>query len=201
MLKGKGLWSKGGLQWLKQHTKPLDKISDINELWRGRLHVELEMFLSVSKAIKKLEKKLDSLAASDARIQKPQTIVGVGPRLSETVVAFLDNPKRFRSIKQVGSYAGLAPRQYQSGQTERQGRTSGQGNKTLRNLLVEVSWMSLRVNPWARATYRRLLRGSSSRSKIAITAMARQLLVKCWIMLRDMQDIHDSTAREAVCSK
>jgi hypothetical protein len=46
-----------------------------------------------------------------------------------------------------------------------------------------------------------LLRGSSSRSKIAITALARQLLVKCWIMLRDMQDIHDTTAREAVYSK
>ena len=122
-------------------------------------------------------------------------------KVSETVVAFLDDPRRFRNIKQVGSYAGLAPRQYQSGQTERQGRTSGQGNKMLRNLLVEVCWMSLRVNPWARATYRRLLRGSSSRSKIAITALARQLLVKCWIMLRDMQDIHDSTVREAVCSK
>ena len=201
MLKGKGAWSKEGLQWLEQHTKPLDKISDINELWRGRLHVELGMFLSVSKAIKKLEKKLDSLAASDARIQKLQTIGGVGPRLSETIVTFLDAPRRFKNIKQVGSYAGLAPRQYQSGQIERQGRTSGQGNKILRNLLIEICWMSLRVNPWTRATYRRLLRGSSSRRKIAITALARQLLVKCWIMLRDMQDIHDSAVKEAVCSK
>ena len=201
MLKGKGLWSKGGLQWLKQHTKPLDKITNVNELWRGRLNIELQVLSSISKAIRKVEERLDKIGVSDARIQKLQTIGGVGPRLSETVVAFLDDPRRFRNIKHVGSYAGLAPRQYQSGQIEHQGKTSGQGNKLLRNLLVEICWMSLRVNPWARATYRRLLRGSSSRSKIAITALARQLLVKCWIMLRDMQDIHDSTAREAVCSK
>ena len=135
------------------------------------------MFLSVSEAIKKVEKKLDMLAASDACIQKLQTIGGVGPRLSETVVAFLDDPRRFKNIKQVGSYAGLAPKQYQSGQMERQGRISGQGNKLLRSLLVEICWMSLRVNPWARATYKRLLRDSPSRKKIAITALARHTFV------------------------
>ncbi|MHC4214716.1 MAG: transposase, partial [Planctomycetota bacterium] len=61
----------------------------------------------------------------------------------------MDDPKRFQNSKQVGSYAGLTPRQYQSGQTERQGKISGQGNKLLRNLLVEICWMSLRCNPWA----------------------------------------------------
>jgi len=201
LLKGKGLWSSGGIEWLKRHAKPLSGISDAKELWRGQLYVELEMFSSVSEAIKKVEKKLDKIGASDARIRKLQTTAGVGPRLSETIVAFLDDPRRFKNIKHVGSYAGLAPRQYQSGQMERQGRTSGQGNKLLRNLLVEICWMSLRVNPWARETYKRLLRGTPTRKKIAITALARQLLVKCWIMLRDMQDIHESTIKEVVYSK
>ena len=112
----------------------------------------------------------------------------MGPRLAETVAAFLDDPNRFRNCKHVGSYVGLTPKQYQSGQMERQGRISGQGNKLLRNLLVEASWVSLRYNPWARATYNRLLRGSPSRKKIAITALARKLVVKCWAMLRDEKD-------------
>ncbi|MGB2863603.1 MAG: hypothetical protein WBC05_09795 [Sedimentisphaerales bacterium] len=66
-----------------------------------------------------------------------------------------------------------------------------QGNKLLRNLLVEACWMSLRYNPWARDTYNRLLRGSPSRKKIAITALARKLVVRCWVMLRDEQDWKD----------
>jgi len=182
---GKNTWSKEGLRWLRTHAKPLDKIADIDQLWRGQLHVELEMFEAITESLKKVEDKLDKLGACDERIKRLQTIGGVGPRLAETVVAFLDDPKRFKNSKQVGSYAGLTPRQYQSGQTERQGRISGQGNKILRNLLIEICWISLRCNPWARDTYNRLLRGSPSRKKIAITALARKLIVRCWAMLRD----------------
>jgi len=186
--KGKKAWSKAGLRWLKTHAKPLEEIEDINQLWRGQLHVELETFEAISKSLKKVEDKLNELGACDARIQRLQRIPGVGPRLAETVVAFLDDPKRFENSKQVGCYVGLTPRQYQSGQTEHQGRISGQGNKLLRNLLVENCWASLRYNPWARDTYKRLLRGSRSRKKIAITALARKLVVKCWVMLRYEQD-------------
>jgi transposase len=113
-------------------------------------------------------------------------------------VRLLDDPKRFQNSKHVGSYAGLTPRQYQSGQMERQGRISGQGNRLLRSLLVEACWTSLRYNPWARDTYKRLLRGSPSRKTIAITALARKLLVKCWAMLREEEnwkyDIREDTA-------
>jgi transposase len=185
---GKGAWSKGGLQWLKGHAKPLEEIADANQLWRGQLHVELEVFAAVTESLKKVENKLDELGSCDERIKRLQTIDGVGPRLAETVVAFLDNPKRFKNSKQVGSYAGLVPRQYQSGQMDRQGKTGGRGNKLLRNLLVEICWRSLRCNPWSRDTYNRLLRGSPSRRKIAIVALARKLVVRCWVMLRNEQD-------------
>jgi transposase len=186
--KGKKAWSKGGLLWLRAHAKPLKEIEDINQLWRGQLHVELETFEAISNSLKKVEDKLNEIGACDERIQRLQTIPGVGPRLAETVVAFLDDPNRFKNSKQVGCYVGLTPRQYQSGQTEHQGRISGQGNKVLRNLLVEICWISLRYNPWARDTYNRLLRGSRSRKKIAITALARKLVVKCWVMLRYEQN-------------
>jgi transposase len=196
--RGTSAWTKEGLGWLKKHASALDDISDVEQLWRGRLQVELETFEAVSKSLKKVEDKLNKLGSVDARIRRLQTIPGVGPRLAETVVAFLDDPNRFRNCKQVGSYVGLTPRQYQSGQMERQGRISGQGNKLLRNLLVEASWVSLRYNPWARETYNRLLRGSPSRKKIAITALARKLVVKCWAMLRDEKDwkydIHEDAA-------
>ena len=186
--RGKKAWSKAGLRWLRTHVKPLEEITDIEQLWRGQLHVELETFEAVTESLRKVEDKLNKLGACDARIQRLQTIPGVGPRLAETVVAFLDDPKRFENSKQVGCYVGLTPRQYQSGQTEHQGKISGQGNKLLRNLLVEICWVSLRYNPWARDTYKRLLRGSPARKKIAITALARKLVVRCWVMLRYEQD-------------
>jgi len=190
--RGRAAWSKEGLEWLKSQAKAFGRISDVEQLWRGQLHTELGILETVTKSIKKVERKLNKLGSTDKRIKRLQTIKGVGPRLAETVVAFIDDPKRFKNAKQVGSYAGLVPRQYQSGQSERQGKTGGRGNKLLRNLLIEICWVSLGSNKWARDTYKKLLRGSSSRKKIAITALARKLVVRCWAMLRDEQDWNDN---------
>ena len=177
-------WSKKQLEGLREISVPLAQVK-LDSLWRGQLWLELEALSAVTAYLCEVEMKLNRLAEQDKRIILLQSAAGVGPRLAEAVVAFIDDPHRFKSGKQVGSYAGLTPRQYQSGSMNHQGRISGQGNKYLRSLLVEVSWMSLRWNPWAKQTYERICRGSASRKKIAITAVARKLLVRCWAMLRD----------------
>jgi len=171
-------WSMASIKRLSAMSFPLDKC-DMDNLWRGQLRVELQMLEETESCIAQVDKKLDVLGMQDKDIQLLQTACGVGPRLSEAVVAFMDEPERFKSGKQVGSYVGLTPRQYQSGSMNHQGKISGQGNKVLRSLLVEVSWLGLRHNKWMNETYRRILRGSESRKKIAITAVARKLLVRC----------------------
>ena len=45
--------------------------------------------------------------------------------------------------------------------------------------------MGLRHNGWLRQTYQRLSGGKKARKKIAIVAVGRKLLVRCWAMLRD----------------
>ncbi len=184
--KGKNGWTAASLQFLSEQSSYIEKV-DIENLWRGQLWMELKMLDAVSKAVKEVEDKLNQLAKSDEQIKRLETVAGIGPRLAEAIVAFLDEPERFSSGKEVGSYVGLVPKQYQSGRIDHQGRISRNGNKLLRCLLVEISWISLRYNPWAQQTYQRLLRGSPSRKNIAITALARKLLVRCWAMLRDRQ--------------
>ena len=107
------------------------------------------------------------------------------PRLAEVVVATIDDPKRFKNAKQVGAYAGLVPRLYESGTMSRSGRITGRGNSLLRALLVEVSWMMRRYNPHFSAIFDQVCRGSKTRRKIAVVATARRLLIICWAMLRD----------------
>jgi transposase len=184
MTAGKSGWTKESVEQLKAMALSFEKCGCEN-LWRGSLRVELEMLAKTTELIKEVESKLDRMAEGDRGVQILRTIPGVGPRLAEAVVAYVDEPGRFSRGKQVGCYAGLTPRQYQSGDSNRVGRISGQGNKVLRALLVEVSWLGLRHNEWMRRTYQRILRGSASRKKIAITAVARKLLIHCWAMLRD----------------
>lgn len=153
--------------------------------WRRMLRLELDQLDTVEASIHAVEKELDAVAERDRRVALLRTIPGVGARIAEVVVAVIDDPHRFRSGKQVGSYAGLTPRRYQSGEQDRQGRISGAGHRLLRNLLVQAAWIGQRLSPWMKRVFQRALGGKAGRKKIAIVAVARRLLVVCWAMLRD----------------
>lgn len=193
---GKNGWSKASIEQLKTMSLSIEECL-FEDLWKGQLHLELMSLEHLNKLIAEVESKLDELASDNKSIKILRSVSGIGPRLAETIAAFIDEPHRFKNGKQVGSYAGLTPRQYQSGNMDRQGKISGQGNKLLRSMLVEVSWLGLRHNKWMNETYHRILRGSESRKKIAITAVARKLLVRCWAMLRDESCWKDNLRRAA----
>jgi transposase len=140
---------------------------------------------------------LDAIAKSDRRVQLLLSIPGVGPRTAEAVAAHLFDAKRFTSAKEVSAYAGLVPRQFQSGESDRRGRITRRGPALLRKLLVECAWCSLRYNRWAQATYQRLTHGGTTRKKQAIVALARKLLVRCWALLRDGVPWRDAASANA----
>jgi len=181
---GKSGWTRKSLAALAAHAKPMHEVAD-TQLWRGMIDQELRQLEDVQGHLKTVEAKLDELASADERVARVQSIPGVGPRLAETLVAIVDDPHRFKNTKQVGCYAGLTPRQFQSGRSDRQGQISGAGSKLLRSLLVEVSWLARQYNPWLAEVFDRVCRGSKARRKIAIVACARRLLVRAWAMLRD----------------
>ena len=115
-------------------------------------------------------------------------IPGVGRVTAEAIVTAIDDAKRFQSGRQVSAYAGLVPRQYQSGETDRRGRITKRGSRLLRTLLVECAWCSLKYNPWARITYERIHGGKKVRRKKAAVALAREILVVACAMLRDSSE-------------
>jgi transposase len=194
--RGKALWTKAGIEQLAEHARPL-AACDIDNLCRGRLHVELALLQSLAQQIHELEKKLDSLGRQDEKVKLLQTAPGVGPRLAEAVVSHLDDPHRFQTARQVSAYAGLVPKQLESGTMKRVGRITRRGPSLLRGMLVEVAWMVYRHSAWARSFVDRVSRGIRSRRRIAIVALARKLLVKLWAMLRDNKPWNESEETSA----
>jgi transposase len=191
MLKGKNAWTQKGVAYLSDIAKPFNEIEDMEQLWRGELHTEIQVLQMMTIRLKEVTKKLDNLAAEDNKVTLLQTIPGVGPRVAEMVAAIIDDPHRFKSAKHISSYAGLVPEKHDSGQTKRNGRITGNGSGKLRALLVQISWLGLK-HKWIRDIYDRIRRGSKTRSKIAIVAVARHILVRCWAMLRDNSQWHGS---------
>ncbi|MHC4564046.1 MAG: IS110 family RNA-guided transposase [Planctomycetota bacterium] len=184
MPSGHRAWTQASLETLRSLSRQWSQV-EVEDLWRATLGEELDALEQVAQRLARVEAKLNTMGRQDAGTRLLQTIPGVGPRLAETIVAVIDDPHRFATGRQVAAYAGLTPRQFQSGQMDRSGRISKQGNGLLRKLLVEVGWLMLRYNPHLAAFYRRVCRGSRGRRKIAVVAVARKLLVTAWAMLRD----------------
>ncbi|HKB35472.1 MAG TPA: IS110 family transposase [Gemmataceae bacterium] len=181
--RGAKAWTELGLEGIGQHAKPLIDCAAA-ELWRGLLGLALTEFRQARELIDQAEARLGAMAKADAGVRLLETIPGVGPRTAEAVVACLSDASRFGSGKPVSADAGLVPRQYRSGESDRRGRITKRGPALLRKLLVECARVMLRYNAWAREVYLRLSRGKA-RKKQAIVALARRLLVRCWAMLRD----------------
>ncbi|MGH9268871.1 MAG: IS110 family transposase, partial [Acidimicrobiales bacterium] len=177
-------WTAEGYQRMAVEARALATVSG-EELWRGILDLELRALEDVERLLKEAEAKLHTIAKADQRVRRLQTIPGVGPRLAEVIVATIDDPHRFANARQVACYAGLTPKQYQSGTMQRSGRVSRHGPALLRGMLVEVAWLVKRYNPWGEAVFNSVTKGQRSRRKQAVVALARRLLVRAWAMLRD----------------
>lgn len=183
-----GLWSKAGMIWLRK----LDLGNQMHALKRDLLLEEIE---SLTAQIARVEKELARYSANSPAAQILRSIPGVGPRTAEAVAAFIDNPHRFASSKQVGAYFGLVPRQDQSGSTNRMGHITREGSATVRQLLAEAVWQAIRRSPTVRAYLERVQRGEKDRRKIAIVATAHYLIRVMWSMLK-----HQTLWRETVAA-
>ena len=182
VVRGAKTWTEAGLAELAAHAKPIQECG-CEELWRGELDLLLRRHRELVAQINEIERKLDELGRADPVTEIVSSVPGVGPRTAEVIATHIGDGSRFRSSDEVSAYAGLVPRQYQSGETDRRGRITKRGPSMLRSALVECAWCSLRYNRWSRETWQRLVASGLSKKK-AIVALARKLLVKCWGMLK-----------------
>jgi len=184
LARGQKQWTAAGLQQLEGYAASIDTCP-IDDLWKGRLNSELLLMASINTQLKALDAKLDELA--DPRMKLLQTLKGVGPRTAEAVVLYVDDPGRFKSGEQLASYAGLVPKQLQSGEMNRLGHITHRGPGLLRSLLVEAAWTVYRHNRWAQVFVNKISHGSKARRKLAIVALAKKLLIILWGMLKSNQ--------------
>jgi transposase len=132
------------------------------------------------------EKRVRAAARSDVRARLLMTTPGVGPIVSLTYAAAVDDPARFKSSKMVGAHFGMTPTKYQSGQTDVTGRISKIGDKGVRTVLYEAAHIILTkpikgsgLKSWATKLARR---AGMQKAKVAL---ARKLAVIMHRMLVD----------------
>jgi transposase len=113
-----------------------------------------------------------------------QSVPGVGPMLARTLLGLVPELGRL-DRHQIAALVGVAPLARDSG-TLRGRRTCWGGRPAVRTVLYMAALTAARYNPVLRTFYQRL-RAAGKPAKVALTAVARKLLVLLNAILRDQR--------------
>jgi Transposase IS116/IS110/IS902 family len=72
---------------------------------------------------------------TDDTARRLMTVPSIGPVVALAYMAVIDDPRRFDHARDVGTYLGLTPQRYQSGEVDLTGRISKFGDGFLRTCL------------------------------------------------------------------
>lgn len=146
----------------------------------------LALIDQLSENIKRLEQELSKLAAQDEQVKRVRTHPGIGLLTGLALVHTLAPISRFPNSRKVTAYVGLEPREFTSDTKQRWGGISKAGSPLLRFLLVEAAQHAARADQELKNTYQHLsVRRGRPKAKVAV---ARKLLVRAYIFLRDEID-------------
>ena len=172
------LMTKDGRRQLKALT--------LSETHRRQRDEWLALIDHLTLVIQALEKELVPIAEQELRVARLMTNPGIGLLTGLAIVHTLGPINRFSNARKVTAYIGLDPVENSSGDRKRIGSISKQGSRLVRFLLVEAAQKAAQKDPDLRQFYYRVMqRRDKPRAKVAV---ARQLLVRAYIQLRDEID-------------
>lgn len=164
--------SKKGRELARKH-----KIPEVSSALRILEALEAEMY--------EADREILNQARARHECQLLMTIPGVGPQTALGIFAEVGNFSRFPTPEHLASYAGLSIQQEQSGDKDRRGHITKEGNILLLTLLVEAAHNHILncddsqiVQKYARK------KGRDGHSKRALIAAARSLLHAIHAMIR-----------------
>jgi transposase len=176
--RGTALWSHDGQSRIA--SLPLTPHTAYR---RSELQAMYEKFEA---EIEKLNQRVEQQAGKRPGARLLMTHPGVGPITALATEVFLGDPARFADSKALASYVGMIPREYSSGDRQRLGGLSKQGNPLLRFLWGEAGAHAAR-----------------SRFALAVPLMASNVVLG-GRKIREIPDIYSSgsslrMSRSSVC--
>jgi transposase len=152
-----------------------------------------ELLADLNVRLASLDKQLKQVAAADERVRRLQTHPGIGLLTSLALAHTLEPVSRFGGGRKVAAYVGLEPMEHSSAGKQRFLGISKGGSRLLRYLLVEAAHTAAKRGEGLKKFYQRLVyRRGAAKAKVAV---ARKLLIRGYIMLRDHIDYEEFLRR------
>lgn len=174
----KSAWTQKHVAWLKELAAGTALSSSVRTVLSSYVR-ELEF---VEEEIKALQEAVEELAEDEryeGAVQRMTEMPGVGVLTALTFLLELGDLRRFNNRRQIGSYLGLVPASYESGEADdRKGHITRLGPPRVRKVLNQAAWHLVRLDPVWRKRYESIAyRGGG---KTAIVAIMRRMGIEMW---------------------
>ena len=176
------LFGRCGLEFL--HKVPLP------EYQRRQIDTYLNLYTQIKEQADELTKQIKQKASSNPMAKLLMTIPGVGAITAMFMVAEIEDIARFKSYRNLASYAGLVPRLDASADKQRFGAITKQGSPHLRTALVEAAQAATRTKSRLNVFFRRRIVRSGYQK--AIVATAHKIIQYAYYILRDQKPYRES---------
>jgi len=137
------------------------------------------LLMGISDKIQEARKQIDAdicLAANGNMYQNLKSIPGIGPYVAASIMAELQDIKRFKSTKALIAYTGLDPRIKQSGKTlNHTGKLTKRGSSYLRRSIFIAANVARRYDPMFMALYDKK-RNEGKPYTVAICTVSRKMV-------------------------
>jgi Transposase and inactivated derivatives len=153
-----------------------------------------ELIRKIEKSIKELEKEIKELSKKNFQEEYKllKSIPDVSDRVIGVVIAMFGGFKRFKSVKEAASYAGLNPSPYESGTSvKKSGSIKKMGNPYARKILYMAALSAIRFNKYCRELYKRLVSKGKAK-KLALVAVAHKLLRQAYGVLKNRRPFDEN---------
>jgi transposase len=146
------------------------------------------------KKLLEVQKEVRRFCTEDLLIKKNllllESIPGIGKVIAPTLLARIGDPADLRNVRELGGFCGLVPRENSTGDKVHRGSISHQGDRVLRSLLIEGAWVAIRKDKELCEFYHRIKskREKQGGSQIAITAVARKLTARIYVVLKEQRE-------------
>lgn len=145
----------------------------------------LTIWREATVSAERMYRELKLLAREDSLHRRLMSVPGVGPAVASAYVATIDDPTRFARCADVASYVGLVPGVQQSGECERRGPITKEGDGLLRWLLVEAAHVLLTRSKRSCALKRwgvRLAKKKGhGKARVAVARKLAVILHRLWV--------------------
>lgn len=155
---------------------------------RELLDADLRVIGFLDQEIATAERSFARAACEDPDIRRMMTVPGIAFPSAVALEAAIGDVRRFPSPGKLVSYFGLNPSVYQTGQKAYTGHISRRGRSHARSVCIEAAHQLAQSPGPFHAFFVRLQRRKPY--NVALTALARKLVVLIWHMLTKGEDYH-----------